>query len=349
MTKTPVWCTASFLSLSCVVGHFFENAVAAPSAQKAAGAAASSAGAAAVAKTVKNTLATSVGAVPLSGNSSITFPATGIGKLYALQKKWSVVWKRNDDKFVCVAKGKVSVQPDIPLSLKLDYLDTTRPELVVVPYSNVVQIFGDGIEFDDTICEPISKCSSVVRVDLSSSDVSDTGAKQLCKMKQLKALILAKTTIKGSFLQSLSGAGLLYLDISENNINQSNYKYLASLDHVVKARLNYDDLTDECLKSVGQMKSLIDLEVRGNLKLTDDGMKYLLPLKNLQRITIRDCKITVVGVETLLKHMKLRDLTIDDKVLANATGKRLLKEYKALNSYRNENNDDVNTLYAPLK
>jgi hypothetical protein len=243
----------------------------------------------------------------------------------------------------------VTEGPDVPLSLKLDYLDTTHPELVVVPYSNVVQIFGDGIEFDDTICEPISKSSSVVRVDLSSSDVSDTGARQLCKMKQLKTLILDKTMIKGSFLQSTSGLGLLYLDISENNIDHKNYKYFSLLDHLVKARLNYDDLTDESLKSIGQMKSLLDLEIRGNLKLTDDGMKYLLPLKNLQRITIRDCKISVVGVETLLKNLKLKDLTIDDKVLANATGKRLLKDYKALNSYRNENNEDVNVLYAPLK
>jgi hypothetical protein len=113
MTKTPVWCIASFLVMSGIVGNFFENAVAAPSARKVTKAVASSGGTKSVFNTVRNTLAATVPKIPLSGNSSITFPATGIGKLYALQKSWSVVWKRNDDKFVCVAKGKVSVQPGI--------------------------------------------------------------------------------------------------------------------------------------------------------------------------------------------------------------------------------------------
>jgi hypothetical protein len=352
MPEMPVWCIASFLVVSGVVGNLFENALAAPSGQKVARANSSSAAAAAIArKTVnKSVAAAGTGTVPLSGNSSIIFSATSIGKLYALEKNWNVVRRRNDDKFLCLAKGTVSVQPDVPLSLKLDYSLTTRPELLVVPYSNVVQINCDGIEFDDRICEPISKCSSVVRVDLTSSDVSDNGVLQLCKMKQLKALILAKTLIKGSCLQALSGTGLQYLDISDNKVDLNNIKYLALLDHVVTVRLNYDNLTDECVKSIAHMKSLRDLELRGNLKLTDDAVKNLLPLKNLQRIVMRDSKITVVALEALLKNLQLREVTVDDKILENPAGKRLLKEYSGiLNPYPTEQKQDVNIIYAPLK
>jgi Leucine Rich repeat len=351
MTKTPVWCIASLLIMCNVVGNTFETAVAAPAAHKTAGAVASSTVATAVSgKPGKNSVATPGALASPSGNASITFPETKIGKLYALQKNWDVVQKRIDGKFFCVAKGKVSVQPDVPLSLKLDWVLTTRPQLLVVTHSNIVQIYGDGIEFDDTICEPISKIPSVVRVDLSQSDVTDAGITQLSKMKQLKALNISKTLVKGSCLQALSGPELLFLDISENNLDHSNYKYLALLDHLVSARFNCDNLTDESLKSIGQMKSLRALEIRGNLKLTDDGMKYLFPLKNLQHVTIRDARITVSGVEALLKNTKMKTLTVEDKILANATGMRLLRQYpKILNSYRDGTNRDVDTLYAPLK
>lgn len=281
--------------------------------------------------------------------SSIRFPEICVGKVFSLPKGWKMVLKRYDDKYVGVAKGKVSV-PNLPLSLKLDYILTSRPQLLVIPPSNIVQIYGDNIEFDDSICEPISKISSVVRVDLNGCDLTDAGVDQLCKMKQLKALIIAKTLIKGSCLRAMGDINLLYIDISHNAIEHRYYKYLAALTNLVKARLDTDDLTDESLKSVAQMKSLRDLDLRNNLKITDDGMKYLLPLKNLQVLNIRDSRIGVPGIESLLKNMKLKALTVDDKTLANAAGKRLLAMYpKVLNAYTEKDTKDVDVLYAPLK
>lgn len=282
--------------------------------------------------------------------SVMDFPSKPIGKLYALSKTWKPERKRNDEKFLAVAKGRVTAPSDTPLSLKLDYSLTADPQSLVVPPSNIVQISGDGIEFEDNICEPISKVPSVIRVDLSSSEVTDAGVEQLCKMKQLRSLALAKSMIKGSCLRAMSACDLVYFDISQNAIDQQYYKYFANFAHVVKARVNNDALTDESLKFIGSMKSLRDLELRGNLKITNDGLRYLFPLKTLQFLTIRDSKIGVSGVELILTNMKLKLFTVDDKILDNPAGKRLLAKYaQVLNAYPEKGAPDVDTLYAPLK
>jgi hypothetical protein len=48
--------------------------------------------------------------------------------------------------------------------------------------------------------------------------------------------------------------------------------------------------------------------------------------------------------------MKLKLFTVDDKILDNPAGKRLLAKYaQVLNAYPEKSAPDVDTLYAPLK
>ena len=248
------------------------------------------------------------------------------------------------------ARGSVSVPADADLSLKLDYVFTVHPELLVVPPCRLVQIVGDTIGFEDSICKPISLIPTVQRIELSSSDITDSGVVQLCTMKKLRAVAINKTLIEGGCLHALGQLPILYLDISQNNIKPAYYKDFALFKKVVRARFAGDNLNDEALKYIAQMTDLQDLLIRANHRITIEGLKYLVQLKHLNYLSIRDTKLSVLDIEFLLEHTKLKGLVADDRTLDNPTGVRLRKKYaKILNSYTGTDMNEVKTLYAPLK
>ena len=285
-----------------------------------------------------------------TGVVTLNFPLVGVGKLYSLPVNWGVAKKRNEEKYICAAKGVVSVPAGVPISLKLAYALTETPQLLVVPNGNIVQIYGDMIGFEDSICLPISKISSVTRVDLASSEITDAGVNQLCTASGVRALVISKTMLTGSCLPAIGKLNLLYLDISQNNLKGEYFKNFALLKHVTSVRFNNIGLTDDSLKYVAQMSSLKDLQLRGNNKLTDDGIKALQPLQSLQFLSLKDSKIGITGALWLLKNLKLKSLTLDDRVLLTPAGERLKSNYKnILNASVEKDMVEINTLYAPLK
>ena len=76
-----------------------------------------------------------------------------------------------------------------------------------------------------------------------------------------------------------------------------------------RMRTNFNEHTDECLKSLGGIHSLVFLNLR-KTTVTDAGLNHLLKLHSLERLNLYDCNITDEGLRTLPRVKGLSEISL---------------------------------------
>jgi len=279
-------------------------------------------------------------------------PSIEIGKVFALRKGWKYSDYKPEERLVGPAVRTLIVNGDTPLKLKLGYQLTEHPELLsqVAPDA-FVKIDSNKIEFKDSICQPLSKLVSIVQLELDDSEITDKGVEQLAALPKIRYLNIDRTNIKGSCLHALRATkSLRSLAVNDNAISPGCYKYFAELPPLTHLSVRNCSLTDEVLKYIGQIKTLEDLTLTANSKLTDEGLKNLRGLKHLRSMDVADAKLTAQGVEQL-KGLPLKQLTLP-KPLLDASAKRLQAAFPHTHIYSGvagRVTADDKMLFAPFR
>jgi Leucine-rich repeat (LRR) protein len=122
---------------------------------------------------------------------------------------------------------------------------------------------------------------SAFGLDLSKTEITDAGLKELAAFKNLQSLNLKNTQI--------SGVGL---------------KELAALKNLQRLYLGFSKVTDAGLKEIASIKSLETLGLGRCDEITDAGLKELAALKNLKSlILVGAAKVSDQGVEALQRAL----------------------------------------------
>jgi hypothetical protein len=255
-------------------------------------------------------------AAPLSKSlkqtKTLKFPDKEIGTVYYIPAmKLSDNWSHAKFEYLGKACRNLTVPLDAPLLLKVNYHLIAYPELLsTIPPDAFVEIDFNRMEFDDSICAPLSKLVSVQRVNFAGTDITDAGLMKLRNLPNLNTLLLESTNVKGAFLASLSHPEKMdFLKFADNPLS---IKYLSDLPrftNLTKLDLCHCKLTNKTLQYVGQMTSVSALRLYKNPQITDEGIKYLKPMNHLRSLYIQDANVTVNGLGEL-KSLTLENLMV---------------------------------------
>jgi hypothetical protein len=155
-------------------------------------------------------------------------------------------------------------------------------------------LFMQGTQATDVVLFNLRGLTSLEDLYVwDSIGVSDVGVRNLKALVNLKNLHLDRTSVTDQGLQSLTG--------------------LKRMEHLV---LDNHAFGDRGLSAVEGMRSLKWLSVGGNYlipsSITDDGLKAVAGLKDLEMIDLNHANVTDRGLEHLAGLRKLRSLSLED-------------------------------------
>jgi len=129
-----------------------------------------------------------------------------------------------------------------------------------------------------------AELSTVTYLNLSFSEVTDEGLKDVAKLEKLKLLYLIDTKITDTGL-----------------------KEVAKLKNLNYLLLNDTKITDTGIKEVAKMKKLEKLYLE-KTQITDAGLKELAKMQQLRALRLHGTKVTAAGLAELQKALPNCDI-----------------------------------------
>ncbi|WRX33072.1 Leucine-rich repeat - like 10 [Theobroma cacao] len=170
----------------------------------------------------------------------------------------------------------------------------------------------------------LSGLTRLETLNLSFTLVTDSGLKRLSGLTALKSLNLDARQITDAGLSALTSlTGLMHLDLFGARISDIGTNYLRCLRNLQSLEICGGGLTDAGVKNIKDLASLTILNLSQNCSLTNkslelisgltalvslnvsnshitnDGLPYLKPLKNLRSLSLESCKVTASEIKKL--------------------------------------------------
>jgi serine/threonine protein kinase len=200
--------------------------------------------------------------------------------------------------------------PNLPLTL------TANEELVKQP--NIIRAVdrGDifGLQFEGRVTDitdeqltaftPFRNLSSL---DLIATSITGNSIDTINKFPNLCCLKVNSSEIKGSDLTRLKNLNKLkFLGACNLEEIKPLLPYIARARQLTKLHLRGDGLIDDDLSYIGQCKTLHDLSLGKNSKLTHVGLAKLTSLKQLDTLDLERVPLNKASVEVLRQFKKLK-------------------------------------------
>ena len=173
----------------------------------------------------------------------------------------------------------------------------------------------------DEVLKDVSRFGKLEALHLHSCPVTDAGLKHLRSLHNLRVLTLHGTDVSDAGLKHLSKhRELRYLDLDYTNVTDVGLKQLAPLTQLNYLGLPRDQRTDEALRTlraIGLLHAYVGARAKNGTRptspeevcelnlsstsVTDEGLRELEPLENLNMLRLRSKNITDETLRTLRK------------------------------------------------
>ncbi|MBN2588988.1 MAG: sigma-70 family RNA polymerase sigma factor [Sedimentisphaerales bacterium] len=193
----------------------------------------------------------------------------------------------------------------------LESLSVIKPDIsdegikYIAKLTNLKQLNISGKRLTNKAIEELAPLKSLIELAIGGDAISVSGLKHLNNFKNLKYLNMQGIKQDNSEIMDISGLTELVDMILFLNA-EMNYRD-GSLSNIARFR-------DEDWACLANLTKLNRLQISG-FGITDNGMKYLSGLKNLESLSIqclREVGITDKGIQCLADLSKLNRLTIMD-------------------------------------
>ncbi len=162
-------------------------------------------------------------------------------------------------------------------------------------------------------------------LDLTNSEITDAGLKELASQKNLTLLSLngcRKVTDAG--MKELAPAiALTSLHLGTTQVSDAGLKELAPLTNLYSLYLNETRVTDAGIKNLAPLTKLATLYLQ-DTPVTDAGLKELASLKNLRALMLHRNKVSDAGIKELI-GLSLTDLCLWDTPITDSGLKELVQ------------------------
>ncbi len=168
------------------------------------------------------------------------------------------------------------------------------------------------------------------KVSLDGSDCDDVDMQIVGKCRRLRELNLSRTQVTDEGLKQLAGmAKLQVLDLSDTAITDAGIGHLKGLPALARLLLAKTKITDAGLSTLTTLPKLRELDVNGTA-VTDAGMATVAKITALRVLSANNTKVTSAGVESLhsltgLEQLRLAGTAVDDRAVKTISGMTALK------------------------
>lgn len=147
-----------------------------------------------------------------------------------------------------------------------------------------LHVYAPG--FDDECLAHFATLESLRELELSDATITSAGLCHLKSMKQLEKLNLHHCDKLGGI---------------ESSSSSSHFRELfGSLKSLKEIQMHVCNLQNADLEGMVELaKTLTALDISNNRAITDEGVKYLLPLQILEKLEVRDCTISDEAIRIL--------------------------------------------------
>jgi hypothetical protein len=155
------------------------------------------------------------------------------------------------------------------------------------------------------------RSNPVVKVDLSSRDVSGTVLSPMLDLPTVRELDLEGSTLDDDGMRYLSNLkDLRCLRIGFTNITSIGLRFLEGSTHIEVLSLSQvNSISDAGLKHLGGMADLRDLDL-ASTAITDAGLQHLSSVTQLERLVLADTQIDGSGLQVLANMPRLKLLNL---------------------------------------
>jgi hypothetical protein len=177
----------------------------------------------------------------------------------------------------------------------------------------------------------IANLSSIEKLAVPGSPVTDAGMARLQGLNNLQNLVIFSTQIGDSGLTHITGLTTLrVLDLRETRISDAGLVSLKRLINLQDLSLAETAISDSGLAHISGLVSLRNLNL-DDTRISDAGLVSLKGLTNLQRLSLDKTEVTDAGLEHLksmnslrfiwLRNTKVSDIGVKElqRALPNAT------------------------------
>ncbi|XP_071910881.1 uncharacterized protein [Coffea arabica] len=169
----------------------------------------------------------------------------------------------------------------------------------------------------------LSGLTNLEEINLAFTSVTDGGLEKLSQLTNLKSLNLDAPQITDHGLEMLTGlTEVTHLDLFGAHISDSGVNCLSYFKNLQSLDLCGGKLTDAGVKNIKYLTSLMILNLSQNLDLTDTALKFISGLVALVCLNVSYSRITNEGLEYLKPLKNLSSLYLD---FCNVTGSGIRK------------------------
>jgi len=214
-----------------------------------------------------------------------------------------------------LAKGTVVLPTDLHIGLKLTFngLDHLN-ELKQINAFQVNKLDAADLEFEDSHMEQLKDFTSIWRVNLDSTSITDKSVAILGRFKSMNDMRLSKVDISGDNFELLTGLPLGVININGSNLKEGNLSRIKSLpDTLTNLNVSRTGVGPRDTAFLGKCKKLTSLNIGGNKKITDACMKDLVGLKMLDNLYVDDTQVTEKSLPLFAQMPRLRKLIVRNR------------------------------------
>jgi serine/threonine protein kinase/Leucine-rich repeat (LRR) protein len=239
-----------------------------------------------------------------------------------------------------VLVGKGALPPDACRIVKLDLaeLDRLIPDDILTHLAACTDLQSLDLsqtQLRDSDLAGLAKLPNLRTLRLRRVPITDRGLKELAPLTSLEVLDLANTNITGSgFAQLANATALRELWLTDTLLKQQHLPLLAPFEklQVLVIGGNRHDIGDEGARQIAALASLQRLALR-NAKITDASLADLANLANLEELDLTGTRVTDTGIAELEVMPSLRRLVLDGTSITDGAVASLtkIKSLRSLN------------------
>ena len=238
-----------------------------------------------------------------------------------------------------------SVQKTIDLIKELHGQHTLTPENTIKTIA-----FADGSDLDADMFDMFAQQSDLDTLQIANyRELNDGDVAKLVGLTKLRTLELVNGGITDEAVKTIAAAfpNLVSLNLASNSrLTDASAREIAKLKNLEVLNLLFCDFGEFGMIHIATLPKLRALDIRGNFKIGNGGLRTLAGLPALRNLQHRSPAVMDDGIRNLAEAKALTDLLIQDFAITGQSGQyiRQMERLTNLQIIRCENFDSPGIL-----
>ena len=233
----------------------------------------------------------------------------------------------------------------------IDQIRAVNGQVTLTPENTLRTItFTDGGDLDPDMFDLFAQQSDLESLQvLNYRELTDADVAKLAGLAKLRTLALTNSGITDEAVRIIAEAfpALVSLNLASNSrLTDTAAREIAKLEELQVLNLLFCDFGEFGMMHIARLPKLRALDIRGNFKIGNGGLRTLAALPALRNLQHRSPAVMDDGIRNLMAAQNLTDLLVQDFSITGQSGQyiRQMERLVNLQIFRCENFDSSGVL-----